>query len=163
MKKDVKSGLTVKNWQEPINWYEPTEERCKYLEIPGIPQKIWVTEEFYKTYKKGFIRLCERKISLSYCMITKDTCDFCEKCSKCLCLCKKNIRMTKDKQNRKSYIFILLRRFALGNKINQQGKKVFDLIKKIVWQIIIRLIVNEIYDKILKLFGKIIEFFKDLF
>ena len=60
MKKNVKSDLRVKNWQEPINWYEPYKERCKYLGIPGIPQRIWVTEGFYETFKRVSFKNCFR-------------------------------------------------------------------------------------------------------
>ena len=79
MKKDVKSDLKVKNWQEP-NWYEPSEERCKYLDIPGIPQRIWVTEEFYKTYKRDFWNEWKEKLLGARCRIKSEKGNFWKSC-----------------------------------------------------------------------------------
>ena len=79
MKKDVKSDLKVKNWQES-NWYEPSEERCKYLDIPGIPQRIWVTEEFYKTYKRDFWNEWKGKLLGSRCRIKSEKGNFWKRC-----------------------------------------------------------------------------------
>lgn len=80
MKKEEKSDLRVKNWQEPINWYEPDEIRVKYLDIPGIPQRIWVTEEFYKTYKSDFWRLWKEKIMNARCRIKSEKGNFWKRC-----------------------------------------------------------------------------------